>query len=134
MKRLWFGLIMISFIMIDLFGQTPTHDKSYYLTKSKNQQKAGWVLLAGGTAMTVIGVITGNAQTSADDYSIPDASGFLMVGGILVDLISIPLFVSSAKNARTAATLSFGNQPLPNQYLGSGMQFQPSLKLTLTLK
>ena len=133
MKRLIFCWVILS-LMTDLFGQTPTHDQSYYLTKSKNQQKTGWILLAGGTAMVAIGVITGNAQTGSDDYSIPDSSGFLIVGGILVDLISIPLFVSSAKNARTAATLSFGNQPFPNQHLGSGVQFQPSLKVTLTFK
>jgi|SRR5579872_430120 len=96
----------------EAFGDSiPSRD--YYLNRSKNQKDVGWVFLGGGTAMAVIGIIVfsqGNIL-SADD-SKTDVGGFLVLGGIVTDLASIPFFISSGKNARKAATISLIKQDL----------------------
>ena len=64
--------------------------KTDYLTKSKNQKTAGWVLLGGGTALIGIGFLVGDSKESTFD----DAIG------------SIPLFIASGKNKRKALNMS----------------------------
>ncbi|HCW08130.1 MAG TPA: hypothetical protein DGG95_12285 [Cytophagales bacterium] len=114
MKRLFFSFVIVLFVT-SVLGQTPTHDKDYYLEKSDSQKTAGNILVGGGTAMLTLGIIISKTQTQASDASIPDSSGFLILGGLLLDLTSIPFFASSASNARKAATLSSNQKKFENQ-------------------
>ena len=106
--------------------------KDYYLQKSKNQKTAAWILLSVGSTMTVVGVI--GFSSTFDDWSdnSTDAYGYLMLGGPLVALGSIPFFISSGSNARKAATLSLNYQPIlvpnPNSQI---QNIQPALCLAI---
>jgi len=78
--------------------------KTDYLTKSKNQKTAAWVLLGGGTALIATGFIVGDSKNSSFDDA---AMGALFAGvGVLSALGSIPLFIASGKNKRKAMKAS----------------------------
>ncbi|MFC0775041.1 hypothetical protein [Terrimonas alba] len=113
MKKILLG-IAAGLMSIYVFSQqkepVQALTKQDYLQKSKNQKTIGWVLLGGGTIMAVVGAITFNSTYDSDSYTATDAGGFLLLGGIVADLASIPFFIGSAKNARKAATISFNNQ------------------------
>jgi hypothetical protein len=106
------------------------------LQRSKNQKTAGWLLLAGGTTMAVTGIILFSKADfwKSEDNGSADAGGFLLLGGVLADLGSIPLFISSATNARRAATLSFKNEkvlvPLHNNLVWNAV---PAISLKIQL-
>ncbi len=114
-------LAVMLILAVNLFAQAPEGTKQYYLEKSRNQKTFGWVLLGGGTALAIIGGIgfdkEGIFSSSADAY------GFMFIGGIVADLASIPLFISSAKNARKAASMSFHQQRImiPGMNYSSGI-------------
>jgi hypothetical protein len=90
--------------------------KTDYLRKSKNQKTAAWVLLGGGIALTVTGmIIYSNAYTTAVEndpwYFGTDANptGAVMATvGILSSLGSIPLFIASGKNKKRGMAISTG--------------------------
>jgi hypothetical protein len=133
-KKIILPLTLLLFI-VQSFSQAPAHTKDYYLQKSKNQKTTGWVLLAGGTTMAVIGAIIFSQSDflSSDDPG-TDAGGFLFVGGIVADLASIPFFIGSAKNARKAATISFNNQKIVfPQHNGFAARTLPSITLRIGL-
>ncbi|MCU0359087.1 MAG: hypothetical protein MUE95_16120 [Cyclobacteriaceae bacterium] len=132
MKRLFISFVLIVVLVQHMFSQTPAYDMSYYLAKSKTQYQTGVILFGGGSAMLLLGIIT--ASASSNDYAISDASGFLILGGLTADLLSIPFFMSSSKNARTAAMLSVENQRILDPGQGIYSQFQPALKLTFTFR
>src|SRR4249920_474227 len=84
--------------------------KTDYLQKSKNQKTAAWLLLSGGIAMTVTGmVIYQNAYNSAVEdnpwYFGTDANpagAVIATVGLLSCAGSIPLFIASGKNKKRA--------------------------------
>lgn len=130
--------LLIFFLATTTFCQvTPAtaNTKEYYLQKSKNQKTTGWILLAGGTTMAIIGGIgIGQSDFWSTDNESFDAAGFLFAGGIVADLVSIPFFISSSKNARKAATIGFNHQKIlwlqPN---GIVAKAQPSIHLRIRL-
>ncbi len=134
MKNIYFSIVFLA--TTTLLGQNtlnPEYTKDYYLQKSKNQHKTAWILLTSGTVIGVIGLIGfGNTYDIWDDSSESEIYGFMVVGGGLLSTASIPLFISSGKNARRAATISFNNQPIlgPTQNLCL-RNSQPSLLLTI---
>lgn len=134
MKNIYFLLVFLT--TTSLLGQNtlnPEYTKEYYLQKSKNQNKTAWILLSGGTVMGVVGLIGfGNTYDIWDDSNESDIYVFLMFGGGLLSTASIPLFISSGRNARKAATISFNNQPIlcPKQNY-CVQNPQPSLLLTI---
>lgn len=76
------------------------------LLKSKTQKKNAWILLGAGVG---IGALGGIVQLQhPDDF---DFTGtFIAFIGGAVALSSITLFISSAKNARKAATMVISMQ------------------------
>lgn len=136
MKKTFIILILFFFIL-KASGQgvsNANNTKYFYLQKSKNQKTTGWILLSGGAAITIIGVIGFSSSFDIwDDSSGTDIYGYMFVGGPIVCLSSIPLFISSASNARKAATISIGNQPilLPKQNtINQNSQIALTLKIT----
>ncbi len=78
--------------------------KTDYLTKSKNQKSAAWVLLGGGTALIGAGFLIGDSKNSTFDDA---ATGAILGGiGVLSAIGSIPLFIASGKNKRKALNMS----------------------------
>lgn len=133
MKNIYFLLVL--FTTTTLLGQNtpnPEYTKEYYLQKSKNQNKTGWILLSGGTIMIVTGIIGFSDSWYNSSNSTTDAYGFIFLGGIVSTLASAPLFISSGSNARKAARLSLNNQPIlcPTQTFCI-QNPQPSLLLTI---
>jgi len=89
--------------------------KAYYLTRSEDQKTAAWVFLGGGTILCVIGgiVLGQHDYNPISGENSSSSTGAVLVGaGIGCMIISIPCFISSGKNARIAAGLSFKNQEL----------------------
>ena len=88
--------------------------KTDYLRKSKNQKTAAWVLLGGGVAMTITGIIIySNDYTNAVEdnplYLGADANpagAVIATIGLLSSAGSIPLFIASGKNKKRALAIS----------------------------
>ena len=130
MKKLLliFVLALISFAG---YSQTEKQDfsKEHYLQKSKNQRTVGWVLLGGGAAVGIAGLIV----ATDDIWDEPDGPGTelaLFIAGATSSLASIPFFISAGSNSRKAASLSMESQ----RYIIPGKEFsgmQPALSLKI---
>lgn len=120
MKRFVLSLTLL-LLIVKSFSQTPAFSTDY-LKKSKSQKTIGWVVLGGGVVMGTIGYITFNKKFEHDPFGTytsvdVESEEILLVGGFVFTLGSIPFFISSAKNARKAAAISFNYQQitLPNK-------------------
>lgn len=85
-----------------------------YLTRSKHQKTAGWILLGAGVASLGVGISL--ASTADDGFSGLDrAAAGIEVGGagLLSTFSSIPFFMASARNKAKAAKLSTGLKMQP---------------------
>jgi hypothetical protein len=88
--------------------------KAEYLKQSKNQKTAAWVLLGGGIAMTITGMIIFSNDYNNAVLDDPWAVGTntnptgAVIGtvGLLSCAGSIPLFVASGKNKKRAMAIS----------------------------
>lgn len=87
-----------------------------YLKKSKNQKKAGAILLAGGVGLIIIAVIIPRGELVYDGICIGGfcsdkykndgiKSAFFIAGGLSA-LVSIPFFIASSKNKKKAKAAS----------------------------
>jgi len=108
--------------------------KEYYLQKSSNQKKTGWILLGGGAVLATIGGIGfGENFGIFTDSATADGYGFMFLTGIISGLSSIPFFISSGNNARRAATITFYVNP--NWYTKPDLlvqDYQPILGFKIT--
>lgn len=138
MKKIVPSLLLLLFV-VKSFSQSPALSKDYYLEKSKTQKTIGWVMLVGGVAMTTIGLVITDKQINDDPlgYAFTDkgtGSLILTILGMGTAVVCIPFFISSKKNARKAATISFKNQkilfPLQNTFV---LKTQPALTLKIEL-
>ena len=135
MKRFIFSLILLPLALATYCQPAPATPltKEDYLQKSKNQKKTGLILLIGGSTMAIIGgIVFANSDFLSSDDPSTDAGGYLFIGGLTLDLVSIPFFISSSNNARKAASIGFSNQrlllPQQNQSIA---KMQPSLTLRI---
>lgn len=111
--------------------------KEMYLQRSRTQRTVGWAMLGGGVLLTVAGgaIFANNFELfkSANDDKAA-AGGVMMLAGIGCTLGSIPLFISSAHNARKAAAISFKPQqlllPVKNDLVSTA---QPAIHITVRL-
>jgi hypothetical protein len=135
MKKIIFSLTLLLFVLTS-FEQTPVISKDYYLKKSKTQKTVGWILLGTGAGIAAYGFITRNSYTdNAGPFGGQNYTGALIaIGGGVISASSIPFFISSAKNKRKAATISFKNQkilfPRQNTFV---LKTQPTLTLKIEL-
>jgi len=115
--------------------QNRIETKEFYLKRSKNQKNTAWILLGGGTALAIIGVIGFEQNFDVwgdnDSYTRTDIFGFVLLTGIVADLVSIPFFISSSHNKKVASSLSFGNQPI---YAPMGKSYSLNVRPTMTLR
>ena len=84
--------------MASVFSQQMPVVQTDYLQKSKNHKTAGWILLGGGSALLITGIMSGK-NTSIDNW---DTLGLIIIAGGGAVFGSIPLFVTSAINKRKA--------------------------------
>lgn len=97
-----------------------TITKETLLLKRKNQKKAANILLiSGGSLILISGVVAiGEATIFATSWgsnedNIFNTSAAVFTVGLLVSAASIPFYISSGKNKRKAAALSFQQQKIP---------------------
>jgi hypothetical protein len=135
MKKIFF-IILFFGISIYGFGQGAKPNQALLedlVKKSESQYKGGMAFLGGGTALIITSMAIPrrfdymNGTTNQRTINLLNWTGILSIG------TSIPLFLSSGYNGRTAAKLSLQSEalltPLPNQ-VGN----YPSLGLTLPLR
>jgi hypothetical protein len=115
--------------------QDTTLTKEYYWEKSKNQKTAAWVMLGGGVAISIVGIIGVNANYSLfEENSAADTYAVVTLIGTGLALGSIPLFIASGRNARKAANLSFKAQPVFSpQQMGFVRKVQPAISIQIPL-
>jgi hypothetical protein len=130
---------------LSLFSQSDTlvhlSPKQEYLAKSNQQRSIGFVMLAVGTTSIVTGsIIAGNAKNKypfplpPTDSRTYDGTLLIIIGGV-IDLLSIPFFVSASNNReKSKMSLSFINEPLPRrQIIGLKQNSFPALSLKFGL-
>lgn len=111
MKNYIFLLIII-FSSIQLKSQDLNNlsevIKTDYLQKSKNQNTIGWVLLGGGAAAVVMGGTWHTGESNSDQIYTDnfDTQAFLILGGAVSALASIPFFISARHNKEKAKKVS----------------------------
>ena len=129
----------------------PDLTKQQFQLKGKRQLTGAIVFLTGGTILSVAGValviagaavetaeiivspITGEGVSDETNRSINTGTTLLLVG-VAAAVISIPLFISSAKNKKKALTLSAHNQVIQQmQRNGISRVSIPSIKLSIDL-
>jgi len=135
-------LLLFMLVAITSFGQGPanaTRNQDYYLNKSKNQKTVAWVMLGGGVAVATVGILLVNNAINDDGPGVLSGSSgtaesIVALVGIGSTLGSIPLFISSARNARKAARITISNYkilfPLQNDF---AFQYVPTLSLKIPL-
>ena len=131
--------LMLLVVAFSTFGQrlaVQQLPKEFYLQKAENQKQAGWILLGVGTVGIVTGIILGSQKPNSDEiYSEENIAGYvLLIGGIAIDLCSIPLFISASNNRKRAATISIGLQRYsPQQIPPFATNVQPAVILRINL-
>ncbi len=129
-------LALIAFVIFfsySSFSQVPT--SADYLTKSRHQRTAAWIMLGGGVALTTLGVAA--TAVSTLDYAAGGstnnniAGSALAVAGISSLLGSIPMFIFAAHNRQKAMKLSFNMQQIspPSAILVRTVIWQPAVTL-----
>jgi hypothetical protein len=111
MKKALMSIALLAFVT-NIYAQDQTSKasmKEYYLQKSKDKKTTGFVMFGIGTAAIIGGTISANNNPN-DVYSVSDAEGFLIVGGIILDLVSIPFFISAGHFSSKAAQISLSSQ------------------------
>jgi len=127
MKKIILNCLLLS-VNVTVFSQIVTSAGSIiqtdYLKKSKNQKTAAWILLGGGTTLTIIGgvlafhdfgeelgnIFNPNPQPAHNNGP---AASILLVTGAVSMLGSIPLFISASKNKHKALSMTFKNDFVP---------------------
>ena len=104
------------------------------------QKTTGYVLAGAGTALIISGIIVGDRDNNHNDQDGLDFgpnfdTGLWLVGGGLVcGAASIPLFISSANNARKASGIALGHQRIFIPQLDhTAPVLQPAITLKITL-
>jgi hypothetical protein len=107
--------------------------KDYFLQLSKKNNTTGWILLGCGTAMIIGGLIGFGSTYDDSSYTSTDISGFIVLGGLIADIVSIPFFITAHKHKKRAMSLSFGNQNIPFQSVKPN-NFYSQAAITLRVK
>lgn len=117
MKKLFLFMLYLFFFSSITAQESHQLTKEDYLLRSKKQKTGGWAMIGGGSAMMLTGIIiattakkpTGNFEIFSEGQV---AGMTIFMIGSLIDLASIPFFVTSGINARKAAKISFSNQQI----------------------
>jgi O-antigen/teichoic acid export membrane protein len=119
--------IIICTMMLAIAATSFSQD---YLRKSKNQKTAAWILLGGGSALVVTGILLANNATIDN---LGTGAGVAIAGGVAV-LGSIPLFLASGRNKKNAMSLSSKNEKMQQLNKNSFVYKPvPSLSLKISL-
>ncbi len=90
--------------------------KEYFMQLSQKNRTAAWVFLGAGTAMMIGGAVAFDSSWDSEYATKTDIAGFIVLGGVIADVVSIPFFITAAKHKRRAMALSAGSQLVPVRY------------------
>ena len=131
-------ILLTAFMLLtsNLWSQSTTfipNSKEFYLEKSKKQNKTGWFLIGTGIVLSTVGIIGFSNSDFLDPNSETDAYGFMILGGSIAGLSSIPVFIGSANNARRAATVTFYVNPnLGSKSVAMVQNYEPLVGFKIT--
>lgn len=106
--------------------------KADYMEKSIRQKSTAWVLLGGGSALIVVGLLVGTNKNA----TFGNAGAGVIVGGLgfLSTLGSIPLFIASSKNGKNATNFSFNMKDVYlRQHQSVVKKMQPAIVFKINL-
>lgn len=141
MKKIIFSSMCIILVVQSFCQVNPVSlTKEEYLKKRKTQNTTGWVLLAGGTTLLIIGGTMGANFNGLFDPNRPPQSlpkneslaTILQITGGAATLASIPFFVAASKNKKKAMSVALSIERMPAINYGSGMAY-PAVGLQLQL-
>jgi hypothetical protein len=140
MKKIFLVCLMMS-VAGKIFSQadTPIHNspvKTDYLKKSKNQKTVASTLLGVGLAAGAIGLTQLNFAGGADAERTKQKNNLgvgLIVGGAILDVASIPLFIASSRNKRRALAVTGNFGVMKPHELSVGGLHRPQYSLGMTL-
>ena len=145
-KAIFFTALV--FIFMNVHGQQTAPAKPapqlHYLQKSKKQKNAAWILLGGGTALMITGLVIPKGEMTKDgfciswicdrEYKNDDLKAGLFLTGVISSLGSIPFFIMSGKNRKRAAALSLKIEHKPQLFYQSlAYTAFPALKVKVNL-
>ncbi len=108
---------------------SPTLTKYDYLKKSNRQRFVSYSLFSAGAILITTGFISLNHTVSKGEKE-----SLLIINGLVITIVSIPLFVSSQINKKKSMTMSFKSQELPQLSNGSFVYKQiPSISFKINL-
>ena len=127
-KVIFFTALVL--ICMNAFSQQTTPTKptpqQHYLQKSKKQKKVAWILLGGGTALMVTGLVIPRGAMIKDgfcvswicdeEYQNDDLKAGIFLTGLVSSLGSIPFFIMSGKNRKKAGALSLKMEHKPQLF------------------
>lgn len=95
-----------------------------YLQKSKNQKTTAWIMLGGGGALILTGIIIPKGELTHlgildNDYKNDGIKNAFVSSGTIAMLGSIPFFIMASKNKRKTASFSFKNKKMPQVQKGN---------------
>lgn len=103
-------IFFFTLFFISSYCQTKMIEEKYYLHKSKNQKRTGYVLLGTGAALVLTGSIVQNKSFKANGTFLNfDGLGY-QFAGLITMLSSIPFFAWSSKNKRKSISITLINQ------------------------
>jgi len=113
-------------------NSSPALTKQDYLQKGKHQKTGAWILLGGGSALAITGLLINN-QASFDNAG---TTAIVAGVGVLSMIGSIPLFIASGRNKRKAMTAStfFKIETVPViQHANFARKSYPALSVKINL-
>ena len=110
--------------------------KDLYLQKSRSQKTTAFVFLGIGTATIITGAMMMGTAKNNPPFPLPptdektyDGAGLIFLG-MLIDLGSIPFFLSSSKNKERAMSFSLKNEQISREMIAQVKQYSiPALSL-----
>ncbi len=142
MKKIFLTLTLLLFVL-NVFSQAETKPniRDHYLKKGKDQKRIANILLVGGAASVLTGIVIPKGEEIRDfsfltKYKNDGIRGTFLMYGLVSMLLSIPFYIVSAKNKRkaNAATISFNNERVLFQQRGTFItKTQPTLTLRIGL-
>jgi hypothetical protein len=135
MKHLCLFFLFISGLICRVHGQetkSPQLLQEELLKKSDAQFKTGWILLGAGTALTLATIAIPNNYDYMTNSSNQGFQRVLGWTGFLSISTSIPFFLASGRNGRTAAKVSLQSKSFEQPFSGQIKNY-PSLALKIPL-
>jgi hypothetical protein len=131
-------ILLLSFCLI-IYAAKAQSDSTYLMhkagikslfLKSKKQKSIAWILLGSGLGIAAIGGIVqlNHEYSRAGGFNFDFTGAGIAVGGGIIALSGIPLFISSSNNKKKAELF------IKNQTLNISPQIQTNKQLAIGLK